>query len=236
MSRRYPRPKFDPELAKKVENIVVSCPVGVSPAEKGRIDKLVVVFTGVKVLVLADQLFSTCHEYSEELVWLRGQLGDEMSSITQLNVDKLWHESEIEKRYRHFLRDLPLWKEPVGYMVLNMVEDKGMNLLFQNWLTIREWPIVVRRSVVTANTKDVLIDICGSEDNFQALTGLDWKYVQGKHKYSGSLDRYQQLSFLELMLTTFSADLESQGCSHDRDAGQKITFLLDRIDMLVLEM
>lgn len=125
-----------------------------------------------------------------------------------------------------------------------MLKDENINRLLQEWirLTTGEMPIVIRRSVVTTKTKDMLIDICGSEDNFQALTGLGWEYVQGQHKYSGSLDLYQQLSCLELMLAKLSADFDARcvsGCSiYEGGEGveEDMLFLLDRIDMLVLEI
>ena len=238
---RYPRPKFNSELLKGVKNLAISMCSMTQLYANRIIDELAVLFTGVKVLILADQLFNTCHEYSEELVWLRGQLGDEINSIPQPNADKLWHESEIEEAYRHLLTKLPLWRAPVNYTIL---EDENVTHFLQKWrrLTTGEMPIVIRRSVVTTKTKDMLIDICGSEDNFQALAGLDFKYIQGEHTYSGSLDLYQQLSFLELMLARLSADFDThciQGCSiYECGDGveEDMPFLLHRIDMLVLEI
>ena len=239
---RYPRPKFNPELLKRVKNLVITIGDRFA-ADNTTIAELVVVFTGVKVLVLADRLFSTCHEYSEELVWLRGELADEISSITQLNADtsKLWHESEIEETCRHLLTNLPLWRQRVNYIVL---KDKDVYHDLQNWIRLKigEMPIVIRRSIVTTKTKDMLIDICGLEDNFHAFSGLDFEYIEGQHKYSGSLDLYQQLSFLELMLARLSADFDThciQGCSIDEmgeGVEEDMLFLLHRIDMLVLEI
>lgn len=66
---RYTRPSFDEELAKRVKNLVISAEFraylgGRDPT----VNELVAVFTGVEVLVLADQLHNTCElgcEYEE---------------------------------------------------------------------------------------------------------------------------------------------------------------------------
>jgi hypothetical protein len=66
----------------------------------------------VKTFVLADQLFNMCHEDGEELVWLKGELGDEMSSVSQVGVDsyraEIMRDLETEKEYRYLLTNLPL--------------------------------------------------------------------------------------------------------------------------------
>jgi hypothetical protein len=53
-----------------------------------------------------------CHEDGEELVWLKGELGDEMSSVSQVGVDsyraEIMRDLETEKEYRYLLTNLPL--------------------------------------------------------------------------------------------------------------------------------
>lgn len=235
---RYPRPKFNSELLKSVQNLAIS----ISFSEK--IDELVLAFPGVKVLVLADQLFSICHESSEELVWLSGQLGDERSSLTQLDTDKLWHESEMEKVCRHVLRDLPIWLCATEYIQHKDYGVCGITGHLQKWrsFTTSEMPIVGLRSIVTAKTKKLLIDICGSEDNFRALSGIDIEYIKGKHEYSGSLNLYQQLEFLELMLARFITDFDTTcprvcATSESGEGIEKdILLVRNKIDMLLLEV
>lgn len=163
---------------KKVKNLVICTSFKTYTRHSSTIvNELVTVFTSIEVLVLADQLYNTCHEDSEEFVWLRGQLVDEIRSLAQPEVDaqsrERWRELEIEKEHRHLLTGLLLWRGSVQYSTLN---DEKVDNLLQVWAsaTTREMPTIIIKSITTTRTKDRLLSICGSDVNFQALIGLDW--------------------------------------------------------------
>ena len=61
-------------------------------------------------------------------------------------------------------------------------------------------PPPVRKSITAAILKKRLLAICGSENKFQHLAGLDWTFVTGDYDYTGRLDLDQQIAFLELSL------------------------------------
>lgn len=239
---RYPRPIFNEELAKKIKNLVLS-PSFYSGSWRwdSALNELVTIFTGVEVLILADHLYNGCCEGNEEFVWLRGQLGDEIGSRAQLEVDahgtERWRELETEKRHRHLLIDLLHWR---GRFQHGSLDDNEVDDFLQAWerSTRSKMPTVIRKSITTRRTKNRLLAICGSDDDFLALVGLDWGFVEGRHEYSGSLDLSQQLDYLELVIerVTTTCDL---GCA-DEEGGDRfrddVPFLLYRIDMLVLEI
>jgi hypothetical protein len=255
-ARRFLRPRFDQQLLARVRNVVVNDEIYISMhramqvtlgPDWSRAISIMNVFRGLEVYVIADQLFNICHEDGEELVWIRGQLGDELSSLSLSREyqrgTEFRRELEAEQEYRHLLTDLLLWKRPpVKYSVL---DDRDVAQLAREWSINsrgRRLPTVVRKSITTAKIKDALLTICGSEDNFQGLTGLHWLYVRGRRDYKGSLDLSQQLGFLELLLEMTTADIDNncQTCYPTprgvRRSEEDVPFLLYRIDMLVLEI
>lgn len=219
---RYLRPRFDLELARKVKNLVITM------SSKSALDELMAAFTRVEVLVIADQLYNSCYEDGEELVWLKGQLGDEMSSLTgpdedgrslaQLGLNPRnrasRQELKTEKQHMRMLGHLILW-ESLSYRAL---DDDEKDDLLEEWesQTTKKLPIIIRKSITTAKSKTKLLAICGSEDNFTALLDLDWKFVEGK-TYNSSLSLYQQLGYAELILERVTADIVNNcklGCSN----------------------
>ena len=90
-ARRFLRPRFDEQLLARVRNVVVNDEIYISmhramqatlAPDWSRAISIMNVFRGLEVYVIADQLFNICHEDGEELVWIRGQLGDELSSLS----------------------------------------------------------------------------------------------------------------------------------------------------------
>ena len=219
---RYPRPKVDDELLTKVRNLAINLAVFMSGCPRGSgLDdmahpaiSLTKAFPALEVLVIANQLFDICDEEGEELVWTRGQLGDETSSLSLLGKDmcgrEIRGESETEKEHRRMMTDLLFWPPSVKH---NVFRDQDMDHLARAWdqqstydqLEGRQMPTVVRKSIITAKTKDALLRSCGSEDNFQAVTDLDWPYIAGRCDHKGSLDLSQQRRFLELVLASTRA-------------------------------
>lgn len=75
----------------------------------------------------------------------------------------------------------------------------------------RELPMLFSKSVTTAEVKNKLLKICGSEDNFRKLEGLDWEFVQGHHEYHGPLDLSQQIAYLNLVLDRLLPEYKVDG-------------------------
>ena len=65
-------------------------------------------FWGVEVVVLEDQLHNLCSEAGEELVWMKGQLGDKMIVSPLKDGGERSHELEREAAYSQCLRKLLL--------------------------------------------------------------------------------------------------------------------------------
>ena len=98
-------------------------------------------------------------------------------------------------------------------------------------------PKLVMKSVTTPHVKNKLREICGSEDNFQELEGLDWGFVKGDYGYNGDLDLSQQIAFLELELGRISTEYEEdeQGFEVEGAEREDIEFFLARIAELVFQ-
>lgn len=124
-----------------------------------------------------------------------------MSSLSEPEVNArgraIRHELEGEKEHRHALTQLLLWIPPGNYTIL---KDDMVQGWLEEWerTEIREMPMIIRKYITTARAKDKLLEICCSEKNLRDLQSLDWEFVEGRHEYTGSLNLFQQLSFLEL--------------------------------------
>lgn len=237
---QYRYPKFDKHLLRKVKNLAFDMVV---PLPR-RVHELLAIFCGVEIVVLIDPLFSMCREYGDELVWLKGELGDEISSLSRIGADSYgtgqMDEFEVEKDYRDLLYRLMLWKTEGIWGVFWYRDLDEIACFWEKSGIGRPMPRITRKIITTANLKDALLNICGSEDDYEAFVGLDWSFVQGDWDYCGPLDLFQQLSFLELALARKTAEMDLHcSCSSDEwDANldADIPFLLYRIDMLVLEI
>jgi hypothetical protein len=253
---RYAQARFDEKLLAKVKNLAVNDP-NVKPGDPEfnwptLVACLKYGFPGAELIVVADQLFNTCHEEGEELVWTRGQIGDEMSSPSlpeRAMHGESWRESDIEREHRHLITSLLLWTRPsYNYKVLkdrNMREGQIEEIQAAPWSKIHNratQPTIIRKSITTARTKKELLRICGSEDNFHALVDLDWQFVTGDQEYKGPLSLSSQLIYLQLLLARTTADIKDKRRPWNRDNPEygepekDVPFLRHTIDTLVREI
>lgn len=253
---RYAQARFDEKLLAKVKNLAVN-EQKIKPGDPEfnwptLVACLKFVFPGAELIVVADQLFNTCHEECEELEWTRGQIGDEMSSPSlpeEAMHGESWRESDIEREHRHLFTSLLLWTRPsFNYKVLkdrNMREGQIAEIQPAPWIDIHDrakQPTIIRKSIITARTKRWLIRICGSEENFLVLADLDWQYVTGDQEYKGPLSLSQQLMYLQLMLARTKADIDDKGKAWKRDKAnygepeKDVPILCNRIKTLVREI
>jgi hypothetical protein len=206
----FKSPEIDENVAKRVRNLVVHdnwrWP---ELLESWLVNDVLRVFSGVEVLVMADRLHHA-DDVVKKLVWLRGELGDESRWLSELwsreNGDEergLHDEPKAEQGHRRWLGELLLWRDRAQHA---FCRDIVPSLLEKAWngrrvLTgRRELPAIFRKSVTTAEVKKKLLKICGSEDDFQKLDGLDSDFVEGGKKYGGPLDLSQQIAYLNLAL------------------------------------
>jgi hypothetical protein len=213
-------PKISENVAKRVRNLVVyEEDVAQLSLEQYIVNDILEVFSGVKVLVMADRLHSV-EDVGKELVWLRGELGDESRWLSELQAkeginQEGWAncEPQGEQEYRWWLGNLLLWIDKLQY---GSCVDIAPSLLEGAWETRhgdgREMPTIFRKSVTTAEVKNKLLQICGSEDDFRKLEGLDWGFVQDEHRYHGILDLSRQIAFLELVLHRIPAEYTIDDC------------------------
>lgn len=230
----YAHPEIEEDVARKVRNLVVYNRAQFAFLMRRKEDwlvRLLGVFTGVKVLVMADQSHDV-HESGEELVWLRGELGDELREVSESGVIK-------EECYRLSLRNLLLWRDGTQYGQCQYVDQRYFERDWYQYAVTEscEIPEIIMRSVTTSKLKNRLLSICGSEDNFRELEGLDWEFVMGEHGYDGDLDLSQQIAYLELVLERISTEVVSddEGCAVEGALLQDIPFLVARIDKLLFE-
>ena len=189
---KYRHPVIGEHVAEKVKNLALLVRDSEWSSEHMRVLKdAIKVFTGVKVLVLADQLHDRT-EFAEELVWLRGELGNEITEASE------W---EKEQRYWDLLRNLELWIDTTQYaLCANFTEA----MLQEVWGNGHAMPHIMKKSITSATTKRKLLDICGDEDGFAKLEALNWEFATGDGQYNGDLTWHQQISYLEVVIDRIS--------------------------------
>ena len=228
---QYLRPTFDEQLAKKVKNLAIANSSSTFFFSKTTfIKEFWTVFSGIEKIVLADQLHNICSEAREEFVWIRTQQEKRISPLKEMGE---WNqEVEKEKAVSQCLRKLYLWRG-TGHTVRERNDmDKFEQELERTAPRSRPIPTIIRNGITTPNIKKRLLGICGSEDNFIQLNGLDFGFVLGDHEYEGSLNQSQLLSFLEMALerkTTACSEKPGLGCSI---YGGKYTVLLEVPELL----
>jgi len=234
----YLRPTFDEQLAKKVKNIAIANTCSGHFLNRANfIEEFWTVFSGVENIVLADQLHSLCSEAKEELVWIRNQRDEIVSRLNELSDRN--QKVEREKADSQCLTKLYLWSG-TGHDVPQRDNeiDRFEQELERTAPISRLMPTITRNGITTANIKKRLIGICGSEDNFIQLDGLDVDFILGLHEYHGSLNQSQLLSFLEMALerrTTSCSKRPGLGCFIDEGTQllvEHVPELLDKIDAL----
>jgi hypothetical protein len=186
------------------------------------------IFTGAKLVVLADQ-FHDDHESGDELTWLQGELGNEIEDC----------QSEQREQDRLLLRQSILWRDWTQYGKFADIDEEKLR---EEWDRYRgregyDMPRVVRKSITTASLKRRLLAICGPENKFRHLVGLDWAFVTGDHDYTGRLDLDQQIAFLELSLGQIAKGIkyDSQGREIEEGCVWDVLFLGSKIDKLIYE-
>jgi hypothetical protein len=234
---QYLCPTFNEQLAKKVKNLAIANTFSTSFFNQTNfIEDFWTAFPGVKIIVLADQLHNLCSEIREELVWIRNQREKNVSPLEERN--KRNQEVEREKVNSQCLKELYLWRGTGHIIERDNQIDRFEQELERTAPRSRPIPTVIRNSITTANIKKRLLGICGSEDNFQQLNGLDRDFVNGRHEYYGSLNQSQLISFLEMALerkTSACSKRPGLGCFLDEGAQlllEEVPELLSRIDAL----
>jgi len=228
---RFGQPVLCFDLVKKVKNLVVNKTikhwVGES-LEEWLVQKVLKVFSGVDVLVMADQLHSVS-EGDQKLVWLKGEVGQEVD--LKLNNDE---------EDRLSLINLLLWRDITQYTVCADVSQVLLEKEWKKHIPEKSMPLFAKKSITTLNLKNSILDICQLEENFTELVTLNMPFVDREegHIYQGNLDLAQQIAYLKLVLSRISTTLEfdSYGIRMQGWERDDIIFLLDRVDGLVAEL
>lgn len=233
---RYLPKKYDEILIKRVKKLVLGDVDEAFCGGRRHADifrkKLLAVFTGVEVLAFVDRVAKFSYEAGEELVWLRGEIGEELVAKSSLEITPtVWswrgQDFDLEQGYRALWRDIQLWETRTHrYSFEVPVEDIFIEGL--EAATRQPTPVVVKKIITTANVKRRLLQICGSEDNLRALGGLNWNFVAGMDTYHGSLTYSQQILFLELVMDMISVVCH-QVCKGKRECckGYEIMYSLE---------
>ena len=157
---------------------------------------------------MADQFHSRDEDDArEELVWLTGQLCDQLKTECG---QKNNAESTKKEENRIDLTKLLLWKDWTEYgpcynfKLQNILHEWDNNS--ENHTRGRKIPTIVRKSIVAAKLKNKLLSICRSEQNMRMLGVLDWSFVTGQLVYEGELVISQQVAFLKLVSARISVD------------------------------
>ena len=104
-------------------------------------------FPQVEVLVLADRLHDT-HESAEELIWLRGDLGNEIVE-----------DSRCMEQDTTFLTESTLWRDHKEY---NLLDDIDLTTLGQELFDSNDqiaMPTIIKKSIITSRLKESLMGI-----------------------------------------------------------------------------
>lgn len=225
---RYKRPIFDEQLTQKVKNIALGdLALYPGPDVSRFLKEFIPVFSGVERIVLSDQLHSLCYEAGEDLVWLSCSLEDD--SLWEYHDSREIQDSERNKWHRHLLWKMQMWGGSLYARSRRDVNAKEFLQLFNSDLSAPV-PTVSRNGIVTRKFKNRLIDICGSEEDFGKLEGIDYRFVDGlfdyHSEYHGPLDLSAQISILKLILENMST-----GCPRNQSDGCSITnFNTDLVD------
>ena len=94
-------------------------------------------------------------------------------------------------------------------------------------------PTIFRKGITTASVKKKLLEICGSEDGFWKVKGLDWSFVKANTEYFGPLDLSQQIAFLGLGLERLKGIWAE--CRDDWFGEDPIKYYLAKIDAQRIE-
>lgn len=158
-----------------------------------------------------------------------GELGNEIEDF----------HSKQREHDRLLLRQSILWRDWTQYGKFADIDEEKLR---EEWDRHRgregyDMPRVVRKSITTASLKRRLLAICGSENKFRHLAGLDWAFVKGDHNYTGRLDLDQQIAFLELSLGQIAKGIkyDSQGREIEEGCIWDVLFMGSKIDKLVYE-
>jgi hypothetical protein len=217
--REHVRPKFDARYIKMIKNLALSTTrfYQFIVDNDEFVKDLWTVFSGVETIVLADPLHNLCSEVKEEFVWMKSK--QQNTPSLKEEYEKNVQQESSENANMQCLRELFLWRG-TGHDVredgtkIDEFEEK----LERTAAIFRPTPPkIIRNGITTAKIKKRLLNICGSEDGFQQLNGLDITFLRRRHRheYSSSLNRSQLISFLEMALeriTTSCGRKQGLGC------------------------
>jgi 2EXR family len=222
------RPECDPEMVGKIENLVM-CSDNPYFGDEWLVAELLAVFTGVEVLVLADQ-FHGRHESAEEFVWLEGKLTDDLEVEKQPYLD-LDAKSAL-------ISSLP-WRCFGEYRLTKYVFESNFRREWGEKMkgTGRKIPKLLKKAVATRALKEALLEICGSEQNYWKLCDHGRQPRAGWPQYSEHLSLSQQIAFLELAQGRLGSEYPGDGPGRGLRGScwQDLEPLFQRLDALIAE-
>ena len=226
--RNLQHPKINEHLASRVQNLAINgspedVTGGLGDKETFIARDVMSSFPNVKLLVMADQMHDSS-EAEEELVWIRGDIGNELSEAAV-------KEEHDMARLRHSI----LWRDPQQYNFSGKIKQERIERRWSKYRGTTAMPKIIRRSIITSTLKQSLLAIC-REESLWKLSDLNWPFVTGvaEHHgrprldleppvYMGDLSISQQIGFLELALRRVSDNLRTNAwdsedetvCSYD---------------------
>lgn len=197
-------PKISMDLAKKVKNLAVYIPYSSFNVEEWLVRYLLRYFSGVTLLVMVNPLHLMKEVVvGQELVWLKDRMGDDdlFANENRKENGGVQYGPEPIRSFNLGLRDLIIQRDDGQYDWCAPVARKSFEDTWAENHTASEgfeMPTILFKTITTAPVKERLLEICGSEDGFQKLMGLHWRFVKGTTEYSGPLDLSQQIAFFRL--------------------------------------
>lgn len=225
---------MDWDILGSVKNLAVhcwrNCERGHDTKEKWLVEEVMRLCPALENLVLVDQLHSRA-ESGDTLVWLKAGLGEDLESsdsfeegCNKFDVTTLWRDySEYRPCYQ-------LDKTKI------LDEYNALRRLTKGSTKLCHFPKIFRNGVVSLTLRNQLLDICVSDENLDSLMSFDWECALGNCRYRGNLTTFQQIRFLQLVLSRISLDVVFD-CQRNEVQGHlvnDVSFLMARIAELWL--
>jgi hypothetical protein len=224
----FGRPACSPEIVGQIKNLVM-CSDRHYFDEAWLVENLFSVFTGVKVLILADQ-FHGRHANAEEFVLLEGDLTDELGEGGQLDQQLRTYAG------RALISSVP-WGRFGEYRQASYMYEPNFRDEWEKRMNGREMPKLFKKSIATRALKKSLLEICGSEKDYWKFNNSRRRQFEGYPQYSDHLSLPQQIAFLELVLGRMGTEYpdDGPGSGLRGSCWQDLLPLFQRLDALVAE-